>query len=70
MPCCRALQADLPLPGMQRELSGQPPIYLRVWRSQVGHGQPVVRPQVSESLDWQGQLAVIIGKPGRDIQVG
>lgn len=67
MPCCRALQADLPLAGMQRELSGQPPIYLRVWHSQVGHGQPVVRPQVSESLDWQGQLAVIIGKPGRDI---
>lgn len=53
--------------GMHRELSEQPPIFLRVWRSQVGHGQPVVRPRVSESLDWEGELAVIIGKAGRDI---
>lgn len=53
--------------GMQRELSEFPPIFLRVWRSQVAHGQPIVRPKVSESLDWEGELAVIIGKGGRDI---
>lgn len=53
--------------GMQRELSEEPPIFLRVWRSQVAHGEPVVRPRVSDSLDWEGELAVIIGKPGRDI---
>ena len=53
--------------GMQRELSEFPPIFLRVWRSQVAHGQPIIRPRVSESLDWEGELAVIIGKGGRDI---
>jgi 2-keto-4-pentenoate hydratase/2-oxohepta-3-ene-1,7-dioic acid hydratase in catechol pathway len=53
--------------GMQRELSEEPPIFLRVWRSQVGHGEPVVRPRVSGTLDWEGELAVIIGQPGRDI---
>lgn len=53
--------------GMQRELSDFPPIFLRVWRSQVAHGQPIIRPRVSESLDWEGELAVIIGKGGRDI---
>lgn len=53
--------------GMQRELSEFPPIFLRVWRSQVAHGQPIVRPTASESLDWEGELAVIIGKGGRDI---
>ncbi|MFT4268648.1 MAG: fumarylacetoacetate hydrolase family protein [Xenophilus sp.] len=53
--------------GMQRELSEQPPIFLRVWRSQTAHNQPIVRPHVSESLDWEGELAVIIGKAGRDI---
>ncbi|MEJ7931040.1 fumarylacetoacetate hydrolase family protein [Ramlibacter sp. AN1015] len=53
--------------GMHRELSEQPPIFLRVWRSQVAHGQPIVRPHVSESLDWEGELAVVIGKAGRDI---
>ena len=26
-----------------------------------------MRPRVSESLDWEGELAVIIGKGGRDI---
>lgn len=53
--------------GMQRELSEQPPIFLRVWRSQCGHDQPIVLPKVSESLDWEGELAVIIGKEGRNI---
>jgi 2-keto-4-pentenoate hydratase/2-oxohepta-3-ene-1,7-dioic acid hydratase in catechol pathway len=55
--------------GMHRELSEFPPIFLRVWRSQIGHNQPIVRPKVSESLDWEGELAVIIGKGGRNIAV-
>ena len=53
--------------GMQRELSAEPPIFLRVWRSQCAHNAPIVRPTVSDSLDWEGELAVIIGKGGRDI---
>ena len=53
--------------GMQRELSEEPPIFLRVWRSQVAHGQPIICPKVSGSLDWEGELAVIIGKEGRNI---
>jgi 2-keto-4-pentenoate hydratase/2-oxohepta-3-ene-1,7-dioic acid hydratase in catechol pathway len=53
--------------GMQRELAEFPPIFLRVWRSQVAHNQPIVRPSVSESLDWEGELAVIIGEGGRNI---
>jgi 2-keto-4-pentenoate hydratase/2-oxohepta-3-ene-1,7-dioic acid hydratase in catechol pathway len=53
--------------GMHRELSKFPPIFLRVWRSQVGHGQPIVRPKVSHELDWEAELAVIIGKGGRHI---
>ena len=53
--------------GLDRELSAFPPIFLRVWRSQVAHGQPILRPDCSNSLDWEGELAVIIGKPGRNI---
>ena len=53
--------------GMQRELSDEPPIFLRVWRSQTAHNGPIVRPDVSETLDWEGELAVIIGKGGRNI---
>ena len=55
--------------GMHRELSEQPPIFLRVWRSQCAHNQPIVKPDVSDSLDWEGELAVIIGKSGRNIPV-
>jgi 2-keto-4-pentenoate hydratase/2-oxohepta-3-ene-1,7-dioic acid hydratase in catechol pathway len=53
--------------GLDRELSAFPPIFLRVWRSQVAHGEPILRPGCSDSLDWEGELAVIIGKPGRHI---
>jgi len=56
--------------GLQRELSDFPPIFLRVWRSQVAHEGAIVRPNVSETLDWEGELAVIIGNAGRDISVG
>lgn len=44
-----------------------PPIFLRVWRSQVGHLAPVIRPRVSTQLDFEGELAVVIGRGGRHI---
>ncbi len=53
--------------GLKVELSQEPPIFLRVWRSQCAHNAPIVRPKVSDSLDWEGELAVIIGKGGRNI---
>ena len=53
--------------GLKRELTEYPPIFLRVWRSQVGHDEPVIRPKVSDHLDWEGELAVVIGKAGRHI---
>ena len=53
--------------GLKRELTAFPPIFLRVWRSQVGHNSPIIRPKVSTHLDWEGELAVIIGKGGRHI---
>ncbi|MEN9888514.1 MAG: hypothetical protein RL559_551 [Pseudomonadota bacterium] len=53
--------------GLKVELSSEPPIFLRVWRSQCAHNAPIVRPKVSESLDWEGELAVIIGQGGRNI---
>jgi 2-keto-4-pentenoate hydratase/2-oxohepta-3-ene-1,7-dioic acid hydratase in catechol pathway len=53
--------------GLKVELSEFPPIFLRYARSQVGHGQPILRPIVSEQLDFEGELAVIIGRRGRHI---
>ncbi len=53
--------------GLKRELAKFPPIFLRVWRANVGHNEPLVRPKVSDQFDWEGELAVIIGKGGRHI---
>jgi 2-keto-4-pentenoate hydratase/2-oxohepta-3-ene-1,7-dioic acid hydratase in catechol pathway len=53
--------------GLQRELSEFPPLFLRTWRSQTAHKAPIVLPRVSATLDWEGELAVVIGEGGRDI---
>jgi 2-keto-4-pentenoate hydratase/2-oxohepta-3-ene-1,7-dioic acid hydratase in catechol pathway len=44
-----------------------PTIFARYANSQTGHLQPIIRPKVSTDLDYEGELAVIIGKPGRYI---
>ena len=53
--------------GMNRDLSAFPPLFLRYASSQIGHQRPIIRPIVSEQLDWEGELAVVIGKAGRHI---
>lgn len=47
---------------------GPPHIFMRYADSLVGDGQAIVRPQCSEQLDFEGELAVVIGRPGRHIQ--
>src|SRR5438132_12386459 len=46
-----------------------PTFFLRAASSLVGHEQPLIRPSVSEQLDYEGELAAIIGKVGRHIPV-
>jgi 2-keto-4-pentenoate hydratase/2-oxohepta-3-ene-1,7-dioic acid hydratase in catechol pathway len=50
-----------------RDNTEQPAIFLRVADSQVGHGQPIIRPRESTHLDFEAEIAVIIGKGGRRI---
>jgi 2-keto-4-pentenoate hydratase/2-oxohepta-3-ene-1,7-dioic acid hydratase in catechol pathway len=50
-----------------RELTESPALFLRVSESQIGHGQNIVRPPESHRLDYEGEIAVIIGKGGRRI---
>lgn len=40
-----------------------PMIFTRFPASLVGHGAPIVRPQVSSNFDYEGELAVVIGRP-------
>jgi 2-keto-4-pentenoate hydratase/2-oxohepta-3-ene-1,7-dioic acid hydratase in catechol pathway len=44
-----------------------PSTFLRFADTQLGHLQPVVRPKNSETLDYECELAAIIGKGGRHI---
>ena len=46
-----------------------PAIFSRYASSLIGHGAPIVRPRVSQQLDYEGELAVVIGKGGRHIPV-
>lgn len=52
----------------RRPDSKYPSIFTRFSDTQVGHGAPVLRPTFSERLDWEGELAVVIGRGGRHIQ--
>jgi 2-keto-4-pentenoate hydratase/2-oxohepta-3-ene-1,7-dioic acid hydratase in catechol pathway len=40
-----------------------PSIFVRFPDSHVGHGQPMVKPRLSDHYDYEGELAVVIGKP-------
>ena len=50
-----------------RELTESPALFLRMSESQIGHGQNIVRPPESHRLDYEGEIAVVIGKGGRRI---
>ncbi len=41
-----------------------PVLFTRFASTLVGHGQPIRKPQVSDELDWEGELAVVIGRWG------
>ena len=40
---------------------------MRFPRSFVDHRQPILRPPESEQLDYEGEIAIVIGKAGRRI---
>jgi len=50
-----------------RETPKYPMFFSRFANSQVGHEQPMILPKVSERFDYEGELAVIIGKRARHI---
>src|SRR5215470_8844190 len=53
------------------EAGGAPPenpsVFLRLVNTLVAHNQPMVCPKISGDFDYEGELALIIGKPGRHI---
>lgn len=55
-----AEEANLKVPA-------NPSLFLRVPSSVVGHEAAMVRPRASQQYDFEGELAVVIGKAGRHI---
>lgn len=53
---------------MGREIPDYPVVFTRFESSLVGPDEPVIRPQASEQFDFEGELAVVIGKSARHIK--
>ncbi|MEM5316451.1 fumarylacetoacetate hydrolase family protein [Paraburkholderia sp. JHI869] len=50
-----------------RDVPAHPAIFTRHPNSVVGHGQPLIAPRVSDRFDFEGELAIVIGKRGHHI---
>ena len=44
-----------------------PTVFARFSSSLIGHGAPMIRPKLSDQLDFEGELVAVIGKGGRNI---
>jgi acylpyruvate hydrolase len=49
------------------ELPDYPTVFARFASSLIGHGAPIVRPQISQQLDYEGEVVAIVGRSGRNI---
>ena len=52
---------------MKADVQSFPGMFLRVPDSLVAHNQPIWRPEASDTLDYEGELMVVIGTGGRMI---
>jgi len=64
---CIGLNYDDHVKETKKEKTEAPTIFTRFAESQVAHGDSIVLPPESIKLDYEGEIAVIIGKPGRRI---
>lgn len=53
--------------GKNADLPTYPGLFLRFASTLTGHQGPILHGPASDNLDYEGELAVIIGKPGRHI---
>lgn len=51
----------------RQEAPKYPSLFVRMRTSQVGHNRPILRPPESDLLDYEGEIALIVGKGGRRI---
>lgn len=44
-----------------------PTIFARFPSNLIGHGAPILKPTISDALDYEGEMVAVIGKRGRNI---
>ena len=50
-----------------RPKTSDPALFIRLPQSQAGHLQPLVRPRETSQFDYEGEVALVIGRAGRRI---
>ena len=65
---CAGLNYRSHVAEMGREMPKQPSMFARFGDTLVGHGGEMVRPAVSDNFDFEGEVALVIGKGGRHIK--
>jgi 2-keto-4-pentenoate hydratase/2-oxohepta-3-ene-1,7-dioic acid hydratase in catechol pathway len=50
-----------------RSAVAHPTVFTRFADTQLGHRQAIIKPTVSEAVDYEGELAVVIGREGRNV---
>ena len=64
---CIGLNYDAHRVEAKRDTTAVPTVFVRFAASQIGHGQPIAVPPESDKLDYEGEIAIVIGKGGRRI---
>ncbi len=64
---CVGLNYDSHRKEAGRAEAEHPAIFTRFADTLIAHGDPIIRPKISTKLDYEGELALVIGKSGRNI---
>jgi 2-keto-4-pentenoate hydratase/2-oxohepta-3-ene-1,7-dioic acid hydratase in catechol pathway len=52
-----------------KKISSEPVIFMKPRTAVIGSEQPIIRPSFVKQLDYEAELAIIIGRKGKDIPV-
>ncbi|MBI4491618.1 MAG: fumarylacetoacetate hydrolase family protein [Chloroflexi bacterium] len=62
------LQESMRARGETRDLPQRPVFFSKVADCVIGPGEPIaIDPRVSQQIDWEVELAVVVGRPGKNI---
>ena len=64
---CAGFNYHAHLTEISSDVPTYPVIFKRTLDTLVAHGQPIIRPKVSETLDYEAEIAIVIGREGRYI---